>query len=80
MSKDMLAVIRPRVQAYNVQKQFDLVEAAPTLPNILPRGEYEADWVGISVGESRTGKPRVVLSFEVIDDNFSGTSCGLICI
>ena len=35
----------------------------------LPRGEYEADWVSIEVGESRNGKPRIVLSFEVIDDD-----------
>ena len=77
MYTGIVAVKRPPLQANDIGKRFDQVEAAPALQDVLPRGAYEADWVGISVGENRNGKPRIVLSFDVIDDDFLGTKLWL---
>lgn len=72
MYEGILRHRKPPVHADNVGKLFDSTAPAPAVPECIPKGQYEADWIGIRIGESSTAKPRITLTFEVIEGEFSG--------
>ncbi len=63
---------KPPVPRDDVQERFDNAEAAPTFPDLVPKGEYVAHWKAIKVSQNRNGKPRAVLTFEIVEGEFAG--------
>lgn len=56
----------------DVAERFDSTEAAPTLPDLVPKGEYEVEWRSIKQNQNTNGKPRAVLMFEIVAGEFTG--------
>lgn len=72
MYDDLLRHRAPPVKADNVRALFDSMAAAPAVPDAIPRGKYEADWIEVKEDESSKGTPRIVLIFEIIEGDFAG--------